>query len=248
MKYIYIDESGDLGFNFTKAATSRYFIISAIQISDPKTADKIIKKTYAKLTKKMRVKRSGLPLHANHESGVIKTRLLKLLASHDAKSFTLLLDKTKFPQLAAQNTHELYTSLCAELLLQMNLPSDCEIFLSRFEMRRGISEKRMRVLTELLVSRGVDARISTRIHHLLSGLMVVDFVAHAAYLKYELAQNEFYEIIAKKDKTLAAFAGIHPVPIRQGNYLPGNSVAKTRAAVNPPRKSSAQKRRKEQNG
>ena len=233
MIYIYLDESGDLGFDFAKAATSRYFVISAIAISDQKITDKIVKKTYVKLTKKMRVKRGGVPLHANHESEAIEARLLKLFAGSDAKSFTLLLDKAKFPWLAAQNSHELYTGLCAELLLQMNLPNECEIFLSRFESRREINEKRMRTLRELLAKNGVNAQISTRIHHLMSGLIVVDFVAHAAYLKYELAQDALYEIFAKKDKTLAAFAGIHPVPIRQGNYLSTNNIAKSRARVKP---------------
>ena len=40
MKYIYIDESGDLGDNYLG---SRYFVVGAIMVDDPKNLNRIIK-------------------------------------------------------------------------------------------------------------------------------------------------------------------------------------------------------------
>ena len=40
MKYIYIDESGDLGDNYLG---SRYFVVGAIIVDDPKNLNRIIK-------------------------------------------------------------------------------------------------------------------------------------------------------------------------------------------------------------
>ena len=40
MSYIFIDESGDLG---TKKLSSRYFVMAAIKVDDPKKLDRIIK-------------------------------------------------------------------------------------------------------------------------------------------------------------------------------------------------------------
>lgn len=42
-----MDESGDLGFDFTKDKTSRYFVITFLMIDDPKPGSKIIKNIIA---------------------------------------------------------------------------------------------------------------------------------------------------------------------------------------------------------
>ena len=47
MSYIFMDESGDLGFNFSKTNTSRYFVMSFL-ISD---SDDICRKIIAKTVK-----------------------------------------------------------------------------------------------------------------------------------------------------------------------------------------------------
>jgi len=36
MAYIFMDESGDLGFDFKKKKTSRYFVVTFLMIDDPK--------------------------------------------------------------------------------------------------------------------------------------------------------------------------------------------------------------------
>lgn len=45
MKYIYIDESGDLGDNYS---SSKYFVLAAIIVNNPKTLNRIIKETKRK--------------------------------------------------------------------------------------------------------------------------------------------------------------------------------------------------------
>ena len=50
MSCIFIDESGDLG---TKKLSSRYFVMAAIKVDDPKKLDRIITKTKKSLRKKI---------------------------------------------------------------------------------------------------------------------------------------------------------------------------------------------------
>ena len=45
MKYIYIDESGDLG---DKYSSSKYFVLAAIVVNNPKHLNRIIKETKRK--------------------------------------------------------------------------------------------------------------------------------------------------------------------------------------------------------
>ncbi len=49
--YIFIDESGDLGFNFKKNKTSKYFIVTFILSKDKGVLDKIIKKVFKSFSK-----------------------------------------------------------------------------------------------------------------------------------------------------------------------------------------------------
>jgi len=46
MKSIFQDETGDLGFDFTKEGTSDYFIIAFLITENPKQIQSVIKKTF----------------------------------------------------------------------------------------------------------------------------------------------------------------------------------------------------------
>jgi hypothetical protein len=87
MKYIFIDESGDLGFNFNQQKTSRYFIITALLIDKKNSIEKLIKKIFRSFSKKERMSHSGI-LHAYKETSKTK---LKLLRSFVEKIKVLLL-------------------------------------------------------------------------------------------------------------------------------------------------------------
>ena len=46
MAYIYMDESGDLGFDITKSRTSKFFVITFLVTKDGKTTNIIMKKSF----------------------------------------------------------------------------------------------------------------------------------------------------------------------------------------------------------
>jgi hypothetical protein len=46
MAYIYMDESGDLGFNRSKNRTSRFFIITFLIVKDDKIPNLVMKKAF----------------------------------------------------------------------------------------------------------------------------------------------------------------------------------------------------------
>jgi len=53
MAYIFLDESGDLGFNFKKKGTSDFFIITFLFLDESKKSlEKIVKRTHSELNKK----------------------------------------------------------------------------------------------------------------------------------------------------------------------------------------------------
>lgn len=92
MSFIFMDESGDLGFNFNKRGTTKYFLITFLLTQNKREMEKCVKKVHAGLRK--RYKKIGV-LHAYVEEPITKKRLLSLLAEEDCRIMTILLNKKR---------------------------------------------------------------------------------------------------------------------------------------------------------
>ena len=93
MGYIFLDESGDLGFNFKKKKTSKIFVITCLFVENKRPIEKIIRKTHSELKKKYK-RRFGV-LHAVKEKPITRQRLLKRLSEKDCAIMTIYLNKKR---------------------------------------------------------------------------------------------------------------------------------------------------------
>ena len=60
MAYIFLDESGDLGFDFSKPKTSRYFIITCLLCVNKRPIEKIVKRLMRSFSAKARARHDGV--------------------------------------------------------------------------------------------------------------------------------------------------------------------------------------------
>ncbi len=51
MAYIFLDESGNLGFDFKKKKTTKFFVITFLFVKNRNSLNKIVKKVFRDLTK-----------------------------------------------------------------------------------------------------------------------------------------------------------------------------------------------------
>ena len=65
MTVLMSDESGDLGFDFSKRKTSQFFIVSFLIVEDKKSIANSVKRVFRSLGK-ARMKRSNGVLHAHY--------------------------------------------------------------------------------------------------------------------------------------------------------------------------------------
>ena len=93
MAYIFLDESGDLGFNFKKKKTSKFFVITFLFTENKRPIEKIVKKTHSELRRKY--KRKFGVLHCYKEKPVTRKRLLKRLCRKNCTIMTIYLNKEK---------------------------------------------------------------------------------------------------------------------------------------------------------
>ena len=90
MAYIFLDESGDLGF---KKTSSKWFLFTIAIVPEPRMLENVVKKIWRPLKKKH--KRLG-ELHAYHANDITRTRMLqKLNELSDLKILTVILNKQK---------------------------------------------------------------------------------------------------------------------------------------------------------
>ena len=94
MSYIFFDESGDLGLDFTKRRTSKHFVVTFLFTQEKRLVEKIAKKGFTSLAPRERKGHTGV-LHAVNELPKTRQRVLGELSSRDVPILALYLDKER---------------------------------------------------------------------------------------------------------------------------------------------------------
>lgn len=202
MSFIFMDESGDLGFDFGKQGTSSYFLVTFLFTGKKRPIEKCVKKVHSGLRKKY--KKIGV-LHAYKEEPVTRRRLLSCLAEKDCKIMTILLNKRKV-YTRLQNEKAVLYNYVTNILLdriftKRLLPSSgkVEIVASRRETNRFLNQNFQSYLSSQLVrNHDVEVRILIRTPFQEKALQAVDFVSWAIFRKYEHGDETYYSIIRGK--------------------------------------------------
>lgn len=116
--HVYMDESGDLGFDFAKAKTSQWFVVTFLFTRLPNKLDKAVGKVFASFTK-TEVKNHHGTLHAFKERPVTRFRLLRYINMQDVHILTIRLDKRNVYTNLQNEKHVLYNYVVNILLDRM---------------------------------------------------------------------------------------------------------------------------------
>lgn len=199
MKYLFLDESGELGFKLT---SSRYFLIAILSCDDNeiKKVRKIIKRIR---TRKLKKKLKELTeLKANNTSKQIREAVLKKLNSLNIEIYTIILDKKQVYDYLKNKKDKLYNYVSHLIISECSI-NDKNIDL--FVDKRGakiIASEFTNYITEKL--KGINKKCKLKVYHLdskiESGLQVVDFVSWSIFRKYEHKDDSYYNIIKSKIK------------------------------------------------
>ncbi|MDO8583424.1 MAG: DUF3800 domain-containing protein [bacterium] len=201
MKYLFLDESGDLGFD-PKKKNSKYFVITILFASDKKPLENIVKKIHKNLRKKVK-RLSGGMLHAVKEKPITRKRLLKLLAQKDISIMTIYLNKSKVYTHLQDEKHILYnyvTNILLDRIMTKHLDKDREITLiaAKRETNKFLNigfkdylENQLKNKHKALIA--VEIRTPSE----EKALQAVDFACWAIFRKYEIGDDSYYGIFKK---------------------------------------------------
>ncbi|OGH67864.1 MAG: hypothetical protein A3C15_00710 [Candidatus Magasanikbacteria bacterium RIFCSPHIGHO2_02_FULL_50_9b] len=213
--YIFLDESGDLGFDFSKRKTSRFFIVAIILTHDRRLIQQAVKKIHKELVRAYRSNPNVL--HATSERPKVVLQFLKLLSKIDCKIFVMSIDKLKFGLQTVPK--ELYTMLVLHILQNLcattrfGTKDVVEIYASRRDTNKFMIAHFLNAIT--LRIRGHDKRfvMSVRNPSDEKGLQAADFVSWAVFQKLEYGNSDYYSeiehlivshVLLKNDKALRA--------------------------------------------
>lgn len=203
MAYIYLDESGDLGFN-PKKKNSKYFVVTVLSALDKKPIEKVVKKVHSGLKKKAR-RLSGGILHAYKEKPVTRNRLLKLLNEKECLIMTIYLNKSKVYTKLREEKHVLYnyvTNILLDRIMTKKLvtsKSEIHLVAAKRETNKFLNENFKDYLQKQIHGRhGLKIKIEIKTPGEEKALQVVDFASWAIFRKYERGDDSYYNLIKGK--------------------------------------------------
>ncbi len=204
MAYIFLDESGDLGFDFSKRKTSKFFVISFLFVDgemQKKRVEKIIKKVFAGFTKK-EVKFHHGALHAFKETPKIKTYVLGRLSKMQVSIMSICLNKKNVYTSLQDEMHILYnyvTNILLDRICKKKiLPLDKKIHLiaSQRETNKFLNSN-FKAYLEKQAKRKHSIDIDVNITPFFSEkcLQIIDFVSWSLFRYREYGDNFYRNLI-----------------------------------------------------
>lgn len=195
MKYIFLDESGELGFG---NKSTNYFVISLLSCDEGELSiiRRIIKRVREKLIKK-KMKRYP-ELKGNNSSDKIRKDVLERLVKTKSEIFVIILDKAKVYDYLKNKKVKLYNYLSNLILNECSFDTKNV----RLIVDRSKSNRSLRDDFDNYLRRELKMKLSTCnliIKHENSQneacLQVLDFASWAIFRNYEFKDGRFFDII-----------------------------------------------------
>ncbi len=198
MAYIFLDESGDLGFDFTKLGTSRYFVVTFLFAKEKVSLERVVRKTFRSMSQKQIWQHVGT-LHAFKEHPKTRLRILKAFNATDVSVLCVYINKQQvFTELQNEKS-DLYSHvtniLLDRILTKKLIPTNEEIHFvaSRRETNRFLNKNFMNYLKQQTKNNHqLDIHITIKTPAEEKALQVVDMVSWSIFRKYELDDDSYY--------------------------------------------------------
>jgi hypothetical protein len=207
MWYLYLDESGDLGFDFVNKRPSKYFSITILLIKDDLNRKRLCnaaKRTlHKKLNPKGKRKRLVHELKASNTTDGIKRYFLKRLLDSDFSLFGLTLNKRRVYEHLTRDKSRVYNWVARLLLDHIDFPGTPDriaLILDKSKGKREIEEFNKYIRRQLEAK--IDPKIPLEIRHEDSCsdycLSAVDLFAWGIFRKHERRDFNWWELFKHK--------------------------------------------------
>lgn len=208
---IFLDESGDLGFDFITKEPSQKFVITLLVCEDRKTVQAF--KTAVTRTRKNKLNRKNKNLPDSYELKGTRTTLAvkkyfyQRLPQSGWKLYSIILNKRKVYDVKPQykTKDKLYNFLAHYLLKEVDFTqadSTITLIMDKCKTKSEIVEFNQYLESQLkgLIPKKAKLNIYHEKSHHNPGLQAVDLFCWGVFRKFEDSSSEWYEIF--KDRIM----------------------------------------------
>lgn len=200
MRYIFIDESGDLGF---KGSSSRWFVFTMAVVAHKRSLEHVTEKIWRSLSEKD--KKCG-ELHAHRATDSVRRKVLRLLGSvEDLQVISVVVSKDHISYEARNNGDVLYARIAQMLVATFismkvcTLDEPVKIVIDRKHTKENVRTIFMNHMSiPFTIAEFRNVMITLEVSHKDKSLQAVDFIAWAIFRKYEASDTTSYRLIEHK--------------------------------------------------
>ena len=209
--YIFLDESGDLGFDFLKEQTSSYFTITLLVCHTRDAFFSVQKASKRTLKNKLNQisKRSYSELKGYGTDLSIKYYFYRFLEDRDDISIsTVILDKKRLKnELNNFNTHRLYKKLCFEAIQGCKFSAQTpfiHLIADRCMNKKDAQDFSASLQSDFEKFIGLNTKITIELKASSKdyGLQAVDMFSYGIFCKYESNENDWFLKFQSQIKSL----------------------------------------------
>lgn len=204
MAYIFLDESGDLGFDFSKKKTSSVFVLTFLFAANKDPVERIVKKIFKGFTALERNFHHG-HLHCHKEQPKVRNQLLNLLAEKDVSIMAIYLNKKKVYTKLRDEKHVLYNYVANILIDRLmtkkliSIDRVINLVASRRETNKFLNQNfKDYLINQVGENHKLSINIQIRTPQEEKCLQVADFASWAIYRKIQYNDESYYNLIKQK--------------------------------------------------
>ncbi|MBU0679418.1 MAG: DUF3800 domain-containing protein [Verrucomicrobia bacterium] len=206
MWWLYLDESGDLGFDFVNRKPSNFFTVCILATSSGESNKGFSYATKKTLRRKINHRRKRHPvseLHASSTTLEVKQYMYSQLSRHRFGIYAVTLNKRRVYDKLADNKSRVYNFIARQVLDRIpfeDAAGPIQLIIDRSKGGAEIREFNSYIDTQL--KGRLDPAIALTIQHRNScdwhGLQVVDSFAWGIFRKYERGDTAYHDQFREK--------------------------------------------------
>lgn len=205
MWYLYLDESGDLGFDFVNKKPSDYFTICIIATSSRESFIKIGKAVRKTIRNKCFINRKGFQpeLKGKTTNIAVKKYFWKQLQNYKFGIYAITLNKRRVYERLTRQKERVYNFIARKVLDQIpfeNASTRVQIVVDKCKAKPEVVDFNNYVFRQLQAR--INPQIPINIDHLSSKdapqLQAADLFAWGIFRKYERRDTEWFDVFKEK--------------------------------------------------
>lgn len=205
--FIHLDEAGDLGLDFTKKKTSKFFIITLLVCETSEALNEARKAAKKTLQRKLnnKTKRLKNELKGAGTTLPIKQYFYKKIAARsDVKIHSIVLNKKRLAATAGRiDQHRIYVKMSHLALQNVGIESNRSfVHIIADRCKRGIEAADFSFTLRTEVEKILPLTSIVTMEQIPStsdyALQAVDLFSYGMFSKYEFSQTDWYEMFEDK--------------------------------------------------